>query len=197
MIVQLQFKIFNVKILSQILVLTCIFITTAVHSGSGPSPSFDCSVASAVDEKIICGSSKLSFLDRQLAQRYQDAAQISNAIDKATLKNSQLSWLKLRTTCDYSFDCLQAAYQNRLNEISALTPSGHAFSWGGNYRQAPSIDAMRLGSFKQRQPIKIISKTEVVLNNYSWFKIAVDGQEVYQWGGILCSPIYPESTYCE
>lgn len=199
MMTQLKPKVSNVTILSKIIILTCMFITTTAHSGAlqDSSPSFDCTVATTTDEKIVCGSSELSSLDKQLAQRYQNAAQIDTQIDKAALKNSQLAWLKLRATCHYSFDCLKAAYQKRLNEISTLTPPGYAFSWGGNYRQAPSLDAVRLGSFKLRQRIKIISKTEVLFNNYHWFKIEVSGQEVYQWGGILCSPIYPDSTYCE
>ncbi len=80
--------------------------------------SIDCNKAQKNDEKIICSNSELQFLDKMLADEYQNFLSVKKI---GTTKNSlkevkakQLSWLKERSLCDNS-KCIKNLYQKRLD----------------------------------------------------------------------------------
>lgn len=163
------------------------------------SASFNCQNAAQTDEKIVCGSVELSTLDEQLSKRYKVAIASNQAqpAKKFEIQRSQTQWLSQRKACHLSFDCIKSVYRKRINALIALSRTENAYSWGGNYRQTPSTSATRLGSARERQPIKVLSQTNVMFNGYPWFQIEIDGQEAYQWGGIICDPHFPNTTFCE
>lgn len=60
-------------------------------------------------------------------------------------------------------------------------------SLGGNLRNAPALDAAKIGSLAEGTPITILRRAGSDFNGYSWFQIRYPGGTGYQWGGILCS----------
>ncbi|ABG40914.1 conserved hypothetical protein [Paraglaciecola sp. T6c] len=171
----------------------------AMMASNAFSASFNCQNAAQTDEKIVCGSVELSTLDEQLSKRYKVAIANNQAqpAKKLEIQRSQTQWLSQRKACHFSFDCIKRVYRKRISSLIALSRTESAFSWGGNYRLTPSTSATRLGSARERQPIKVLSQTDVMLNGYPWFQIEIDGQKAYQWGGIICDPHFPNTTFCE
>lgn len=163
------------------------------------SASFNCQNASQTDEKVVCGSVELSTLDEQLSKRYKVAIASNQAqpAKKFEIQRCQTQWLSQRKACHFSFDCIKSVYRKRINALIALSRTENTFSWGGNYRLTPSTSATRLGSARERQPIKVLSQTDVIFNGYPWFQIEINGQEAYQWGGIICDPHFANTTFCE
>lgn len=161
-------------------------------------PGFECREQQAIAEHLICGSQQLADMDRQLNSVFKKAMRATtlNADKNKRIREEQKSWLKERNSCEYSFDCLQRRYMERLDALREFLPR-ETFSWGGKLRAGPSVNADDLGSTKERQPITIIENSGVVFNDYPWFKVQVDGKEAYQWGGIICDTTLPDETYCE
>lgn len=60
-------------------------------------------------------------------------------------------------------------------------------SFGGVVRAAPGMASQRIGSLRQNEPVTIVKKTDVEMNDYSWFEIRWRGRTGYQWGGIMCA----------
>lgn len=80
-------------------------------------PSFDCNKASTTAEKLICSSSELSMLDRQLNQLFKQA--LANASDSKQLITAQKAWIKnVRGLCN-DVECMSNAYQQRLEALAS------------------------------------------------------------------------------
>jgi uncharacterized protein YecT (DUF1311 family) len=82
-------------------------------------PSFDCSKASSVDERMICSNSQLAAADVRLMGLYRQklASAGAGSAEEAGLKQSQRDWIKnVRSTCSTDA-CLAKAYDDRLNEL--------------------------------------------------------------------------------
>ena len=74
----------------------------------------------------------------------------------------------------------------------AIFTEMQAGSWGGRVRKGPGMDHAIVGSLKEGEPVTLIRKTEIVMNNFPWFEIRFrNGQTGYQWGGILCAKNAP------
>ena len=71
------------------------------------------------------------------------------------------------------------------NHGSKLPISGKSF--GGAFRQGPSMDTRQIGSIRERAPITIIKNAGNEMNGFDWFQIRFKGRTGYQWGGIICS----------
>ncbi len=169
-----------------------------VFSFYASAASFDCAKATEVVEKIICGSQELSEYDRQLSSAYVESVK-KNQSDKQRIKQEQLAWIAKRNECEYSFDCLKSAYKERLSVLTwdELAEHRNPFSWGGKIRQQPSLYSPQVGSTHNGQVIKVVGPTEIIYNNYHWFEVEADGVTGFQWGGILCAPVYSSMSYCE
>jgi uncharacterized protein len=77
--------------------------------------SFDCAKGSNYAERTICTDRILSELDDQLALAYKNA--LANAPEPASVRASQIDWLKLiRNRCQ-DIECLRGAYEARLAEL--------------------------------------------------------------------------------
>lgn len=83
-------------------------------------PSFDCSKASVTLEFTICDNSGLSDIDGKMGLVYWSLIHSLPEHRAEQLKQEQLNWLKVRDSkCSASnVNCLLAAYQNRISELS-------------------------------------------------------------------------------
>jgi TonB family protein len=80
------------------------------------SPSFDCSLARTIVEKLICSDEQLSALDRRMADLYRD--RIRRAQDPIAARSEQIQWLtQFRNFCTTK-QCLVEHYQRRIAELS-------------------------------------------------------------------------------
>jgi membrane-bound inhibitor of C-type lysozyme len=65
------------------------------------------------------------------------------------------------------------------------------FSFGGNLRDGPGINFRDVGSTFEGQPLTLLTDSGIFFNGYSWWVVVLqNGQQAYQWGGIICAPGY-------
>lgn len=94
--------------------------------------SFDCSRATTWHDRLICQTSALSALDRQVGQLYQQKRAMLSPHGAELLQSSERSWLRyIDTVCaktlsptndsrSNSTSCLQTQYQERLTELAQV-----------------------------------------------------------------------------
>lgn len=98
--------------LSVAAVLGLIFVTGA-HAAS-----FDCSAASAADEKAVCGDADLSSLDSEMAglwYGYKDMPLLMGA--SGNRQDEANAFLKARSACGSDVSCLTDLYQQRISTL--------------------------------------------------------------------------------
>lgn len=106
-------------------------------SGQGTGPSFDCRKAAGEVEKLICGDTGLSALDRQLQTVYRAATALALGQAARTLAAEQRGWISGRNECgkaqadnpsfltaswtvDTAKACVDAQYRLRIAELQAV-----------------------------------------------------------------------------
>lgn len=94
------------------LLAAALFVPLAQPSHA--APSFECRRAETEAEFTICGSQRLSLLDRVLADRY---AALEGRSGGADLRAEQAAWLESRDACGHDVLCLEAAYDARLRDL--------------------------------------------------------------------------------
>ncbi|MFI8719482.1 MliC family protein [Stenotrophomonas sp. NPDC077464] len=98
----------------------------APAAGAKEGPSFDCAKAASDAEKMVCGDTRLSALDRELAGLYRAAQTGPGELDVAA---EQRGWIKGRDACWQAVDanrCLLESYQTRIVELRLASPSAPA-----------------------------------------------------------------------
>jgi uncharacterized protein len=112
---------------------------TIALSRQASAASFDCDLATAPKDKMICQDLELSALDTQLAHIYQQKIAILSPRGADLLRNSERSWLRyIQTVCpmapastsDSRADpatCLKLRYQERLTDLNAVARKLGAF----------------------------------------------------------------------
>lgn len=80
---------------------------------------------------------------------------------------------------------------------SPQPPAGYdnATSCGGIVRSRPSMNSRRVTSLRQGKRIEILAPSGVWMNGYEWYRIAFDGRNGYQWGGILSADDQRQGSY--
>lgn len=81
-------------------------------------PSFDCSRAGTGIERMICGSSGLSQLDRRLHGAYMEYREVSGDPDEA--RRQQVNWIRERRDLCQDVDCLTYEYHSRIDYLSSM-----------------------------------------------------------------------------
>ena len=81
------------------------------------SPSFDCATNRSIVEQAICGSGRLSYLDRELDRVYGSLRRRLNQTRQQALRDEQRAWLRRREDCGSDERCLIKAYQTRIAEL--------------------------------------------------------------------------------
>jgi len=122
--------------------LGLIVLLSTVHAAS-----FDCGKAASKNERLICGSAKLSELDDALDKAYKEAQASSSLEGARRLVSDQRQWLKgSRNSCGDE-PCLAQTYSSRINAIKpvqgnaarpltkidtleSLAPVGHGYPEG-------------------------------------------------------------------
>lgn len=80
------------------------------------SPSFDCATNRAPVEVKICGSRRLSDLDREMNTLYHALSERLGRNRQTTLTTEQAAWLRQRAECRDE-PCLIAAYESRIAQL--------------------------------------------------------------------------------
>lgn len=92
-----------------------VYILILISAASVEAASFDCSLAQAAIEKIICSNPEISKADETLSALYgniKDQARYANELTK-----NQLAWLKERNSCK-SDTCILEKYKAREVELN-------------------------------------------------------------------------------
>lgn len=110
--------------------LACLGTTTAAQT-----PTFDCSKAAGVVEKLVCSDASLIALDRRLDAVYRAAAAQATRPLAVKLREEQRGWAKGRNDCwkatqktwitaswtvDTVKDCVDAHYRLRTSELQSV-----------------------------------------------------------------------------
>ena len=91
-------------VIARALLFSLLFATSAVAA------SFDCAKATAIVEKTICGSSRLSALDDELAKTYAVARKSGGE----KVRDAQRQWLRDERNACEDEECIEAAYLLRI-----------------------------------------------------------------------------------
>lgn len=88
----------------------------STSAAAKPMPSFDCSKAASVTEKLICSDAELAKLDSELAQIYAKAKEM--APDKAAFQQqSRDAWQRREEFCKDK-ECLEGWYYQRMFDLN-------------------------------------------------------------------------------
>jgi S1-C subfamily serine protease len=79
--------------------------------------SFNCRTADRPDEVLICQDSRLSALDERLSELYFDLRNRLRGSERRTLEGAQTAWLASRMACGRDYQCIEARYQQRINQL--------------------------------------------------------------------------------
>lgn len=85
-------------------------------------PSFDCTKARSVPEKLICSDPQLAQMDRELALLYQ-VARSAAADPKAFQEEARREWRVREETCK-DRGCLVQWFEKRKLQLAGVTPAG-------------------------------------------------------------------------
>ena len=127
--------------LSALSALTALGALSALLPLAAHAASFDCAKAKSPSEKLICSDAALGALDERLAAAYKGVSAALSAPQRATLKESQRSWLKswpLECSADArakplslgasALPCAKASYERRLRDLGLTRDLGGAFT---------------------------------------------------------------------
>jgi hypothetical protein len=108
------------------------------------------------------------------------------AVGKCFADNSK--WADVGAECEGAVQTL-IENENEANQAEGKLPSavGYAgFSYGGQLRKAPAMDAGKKASMQRGDPIEVLEDTGIWMDGYKWFKITSKRGIGYHWGGIFC-----------
>jgi hypothetical protein len=80
-------------------------------------PSFSCDSPLSPTEKTICEQKDLADNDQTLSWIYNSLMANASRSAKRALASSQEKWLATRNACGADYDCIYAAYGDRLNSL--------------------------------------------------------------------------------
>jgi uncharacterized protein YecT (DUF1311 family) len=92
--------------------------TTSAVKLTVPAPSFDCSKASSVVEKLICSTPELATADAEMATFYKKNIAASGS-DSAPIRLGQRAFVAKRNQCS-TVACVAEAYRARYEELAQL-----------------------------------------------------------------------------
>lgn len=87
-------------------------------SHAKPSPGVNCN--GTPDELAICANAQLRDLDWQLHDLYAEKMKGIDQDQQAQLAHEESRWVKQRSSCASSVDCLVAAYRLRMSQLAQL-----------------------------------------------------------------------------
>ena len=87
-------------------------------TAKGSKPSFDCTKARSVPEKMICSDAELARLDRDLARLYRRAGKLTS--DRAAFQRQTSQEWRLRETTCRNRECLLRWYAHRHDQLVSV-----------------------------------------------------------------------------
>ena len=81
--------------------------------------SFDCSKARATDERAVCASRTLSEMDVEMAVRFEMLTGLVPMGTRGDMGDAQREFLRQRTRCGASNNCLTALYRARISRLKS------------------------------------------------------------------------------
>lgn len=117
------------------------FFAFALPAGTASAAGFDCSKASAADEKAVCGNSRLSQLDSEMTGLWYSYSRIPMLMGGSGERQTEAdAFLARRRQCGSKVDCLAAAYADRIadlkGDIAGAMSSIQPFITGGGNPQS-------------------------------------------------------------
>jgi uncharacterized protein len=102
---------------------------------------FDCGKARNAAERTICADKRLSKLDTELANEWQQALQ--RTVNSSLLKDDQRSWLRQRDACKSDKRCLRTSYLQRQRQLRQKEPviAADTFHWTQTWLRAGKKDS--------------------------------------------------------
>jgi len=98
-------------------VLLPIFLV--LTAAAARAASFDCAKAAKPDETAICGSTKLSDLDVEMATLYRVRMELPMLMGaRGAAQDEQRAFLNQREQCGGNVTCIQAAYTARIATLN-------------------------------------------------------------------------------
>ena len=88
------------------------------------TPSFSCSKAISVVEKLICGDEEIALADQAAAALYRSIPKSGGIIAR-----DQRHWLRSRDICKNTF-CLLSEYEGRISDLVQKVPSAREYGSG-------------------------------------------------------------------
>lgn len=97
-------------------------LSLAVGPFSGATPaaaaSFDCEKAElAPDETAICDNRALNDADVRMVTTFELLSGLLAMGARGTMQDDQIAWLARRQACEADVACIQAAYEDRMEEL--------------------------------------------------------------------------------
>lgn len=97
-----------------------LILAMALAAGPAAAASFDCAKARTPDEKTICADRKLNDRDVKMDVLYDLARHFSPMGKRGVLEDEQTAWLRGRHQCGANKQCLNAAYDHRLQRLEGV-----------------------------------------------------------------------------
>lgn len=97
--------------------LACLLVPL-MASHASQAQSFNCRLARAPDEILICQDEELSRLDERMSALYFETRNRAPAPVRAEMEADQADWLASRRVCGRDVRCVRAAYNVRIAELS-------------------------------------------------------------------------------
>lgn len=80
--------------------------------------SFNCNTADRPDEVLICQRGDLCQLDIRMSALYFELRNSVSGSTRRRLISDQSEWLRHRIGCGRDYDCINAAYQQRIRQLN-------------------------------------------------------------------------------
>lgn len=97
--------------------LACL-LAGMMTSQASQAQSFNCRLARAADEILVCQDEELSRLDERMAALYFGLRNQASSPVRAEMEAEQADWRASRRVCGRDRRCIRAAYGVRIDELS-------------------------------------------------------------------------------
>lgn len=101
------------------LVIATLFTATLLATPAA-GQSFDCAKASTADEKAVCASPRLSALDSEMGNLYDEIRRCALMGTRGDVTDSQRAFMAKRAACGADDACLVKLYSARVAELGAI-----------------------------------------------------------------------------
>ncbi|MEM8731854.1 MAG: lysozyme inhibitor LprI family protein [Pseudomonadota bacterium] len=95
-------------------------LATVLICGVAQAQSYDCSKAITADEKAVCASPRLSALDTEMAQIYEQIEECALMGTRGDVQDSQRAFMAQRASCGADDTCLVKLYSDRVADLKTI-----------------------------------------------------------------------------